>query len=284
MNPGNLQTVSFCAVALALCGTLANAQELTPEQVQKLLERRQVVTKFVPGEIIVKMKTTVGISSSDLTRLKLESTERRTSGGEILYRIPTPVTATLSTSQARERTMALVRELSERSDVEYAQPNYILHIADTTPNDTRYPEQWHYRNNGSGSGESPGGIRLPKAWDAGTGAQGIVVAVIDTGILPNHPDISGSPNLVTGYDMISDPTRANDGSGRDNVPTDPGDAVAANECGPGEPAQPNSWHGTGFLRQLLQDITFARFVNAFYTDNFMPGPIVALKTTDSFFK
>ena len=38
---------------------------------------------------------------------------------------------------------------------------------------------------------------------------------------------------------------ANDGDGRDSDPTDPGDAVAANECpGPSHPAQPNSWHGT----------------------------------------
>jgi serine protease len=70
------------------------------------------------------------------------------------------------------------------------------------------------------------------------------VAVIDTGILPNHEDISGSPNLVNGYDMISDPGIGNDGDGRDATATDPGDAIAANECYPGSPAQPNSWHGT----------------------------------------
>jgi len=69
---------------------------------------------------------------------------------------------------------------------------------------------------------------------------------IDTGILPNHEDIAGSPNLISGYDMISDTSRANDGSGRDNDPTDPGDAMAQGECGFGQPPQPqpNSWHGS----------------------------------------
>jgi serine protease len=128
--------------------------------------------------------------------------------------------------------------------VEYAQPNYILRIADRTPNDPRYPEQWHYFNNGTGAGMVPGGINLPKAWDASTGSNAVVVAVIDTGILPNHPDIQGSPNLVAGYDMISDPSIANDGGGRDSDPTDPGDAAAAGECYPGSPALPDSWHGT----------------------------------------
>ena len=52
---------------------------------------------------------------------------------------------------------------------------------------------------------SHGGINLPKAWDVTDGSPSIVVAVIDTGILPDHEDIAGSPNLVPGFDMISEP-------------------------------------------------------------------------------
>jgi serine protease len=70
------------------------------------------------------------------------------------------------------------------------------------------------------------------------------VAIIDTGILPNHEDIVGSPNLVPGYDMISDPFTAHDGDGRDVDPTDPGDAVAPGECSPTDPGGGDSWHGT----------------------------------------
>ena len=81
-------------------------------------------------------------------------------------------------------------------------------------------------------------------WDRTAGSANVVVAVVDTGIVPNHPDIVGSPNLVAGIDMISDVAVANDGDGRDNDPTDPGDAVAADECFPGDSAQPASWHGT----------------------------------------
>jgi serine protease len=166
-----------------------------------------------------------------------------TSGGELLYRIPPTALKTLSPTQARDRTLEVVRQLRADPNVQYAQPNYILRIV-RTPNDPRFPEQWHYRDNGTGTGQSPGGINLPRAWDASIGSSSIVVAVIDTGILPNHPDIVGSPNLIAGFDMISDPAIANDGGGRDNDPTDPGDAVAADECFPGDPAQPASWHGT----------------------------------------
>jgi serine protease len=229
----------------AACVLTAGAQERTPGVVQSLLEpKAPPETLFVPGEIIVRMKPAMSIRGADRTLLGLQEKEKITSGGEIIFRIAPSVSGSMTHAGLRERTLAVVRELSQRPDVEYAQPNYILRVADTIPNDPRFAEQWHYFNNGGAAGQSPGGINLPKAWDVSTGSSSVVVAVIDTGILPNHPDIQGSPNLVQGFDMISSPAIANDGGGRDSDPTDPGDAVAANECYPGSPALPNSWHGT----------------------------------------
>jgi serine protease len=223
----------------------AQAQERSPEVVERLLEKRKPPqAQFVPGEIIVKMKYSFGVQGADLRRLGIQEKERITSGGEIIYRITPSQRATLSAAKLNDETLKIAGQLSARPDVEYAQPNYILQIAATTPNDPRYSEQWHYFTNGSAAGQSPGGVNLPQAWDASTGSSSVVVAVIDTGILPNHPDIQGSPNLVAGYDMISDSFIANDGGGRDSDPTDPGDAIAANECYSGSPAQPDSWHGT----------------------------------------
>ncbi len=243
-------STALLAVMVALAslayGTLpGEAQERTPEEVRRLLERRTIPpqAQFVPGEVIVKMKPARTLGPADLKRFGVEDGKRVTSGGELLYRIPPTALKTLSPTQARDRTLEVVRQLRADPNVQYAQPNYILRIV-RTPNDPRFPEQWHYRDNGTGTGQSPGGISLPRAWDTSTGSSSIVVAVIDTGILPNHPDIVGSPNLLAGFDMISDPAIANDGGARDNDPTDPGDAVAADECFPGDPAQPASWHGT----------------------------------------
>jgi serine protease len=233
-----------CVVSVLSFG-LAQGQERQPNVVQSLLEpKAPAEVQFVPGEVIVRMKPAVTLGPAEAQRFGLDVKEQVTSGGEIIYRITPSVRAAMSAASLRERTLQLVREFKARPDVEYAQPNYILRIADRTPNDPRYPEQWHYFTNGTAAGQAPGGINLPKAWDTSTGSGSVVVAVIDTGILPNHPDIQGSPNLVPGYDMISSPTIANDGGGRDNDPTDPGDAVAANECYQGSPALPDSWHGT----------------------------------------
>lgn len=218
-----------------------------PKTVEAMLEKR-VTPAFVPGEVVVKMKPAAAgalrvMPSTELKRLNLETRQDTTSGGEIVYRLAPTMLKSLSAKEAGDRTLAAAKSLAARPDVEYAQPNYIFQVT-ATPNDSAYSKQWHYFDNGSGAGQAPGGINLPTTWNTNKGSSAVVVAVIDTGILPGHEDISGSPNLVNGYDLISDPDTANDGDGRDADATDPGDAISANECFPGSPALPSSWHGT----------------------------------------
>jgi serine protease len=221
---------------------------MAPATVEAMLEKRASrAPRFVPGQIIVRMKRDAQgrprpMAAEAVRAMNLEVLREQTSGGEVVLRLPPQRMRELSAAAATERTLAAVRSLQQRRDVEYAQPNYLVHIA-VSPSDPAFVRQWHYRDNGSAADQSPGGINLPTAWETNRG-NGVVVAVIDTGILPSEEDIAGSPNLVPGYDMISDDAIASDGGGRDSDPTDPGDAVTADECGPGTPAQPSSWHGT----------------------------------------
>ncbi|MFZ5602384.1 MAG: S8 family serine peptidase [Pseudomonadota bacterium] len=103
------------------------------------------------------------------------------------------------------------------------------------PTDPLYVSQWALS-------EATGGVRPQAAWDF-TQGQGAVVAILDTGVLP-HADLVG--NLLPGYDFVSNTFMANDGGGRDSDASDPGDAIAADDCGSGVPEQdePSSWHGT----------------------------------------
>ena len=87
-------------------------------------------------------------------------------------------------------------------NVEYAEPDRIMRPL-LTPNDTRFNLQWHYS-------EATAGVNAPAAWEKATG-KGIVVAVIDTGVL-KHADLA--TNLVQGFDFISDADTAGDGDGR----------------------------------------------------------------------
>ncbi len=83
------------------------------------------------------------------------------------------------------------------------------------------------------------------AWARSTGA-GVVVAVLDTGVLANHADLVGQ--VFSGYDFVRDTTYSNDGDGRDADASDPGDWITATEdaSGPykGCGRQDSSWHGT----------------------------------------
>ena len=89
------------------------------------------------------------------------------------------------------------------------------------PNDPRYDEQWYLHE--------PFGINLPSAWDISTGSSGVVIAVLDTGVLPHRDLSSGRILTLQGVDLISDTYTANDGDGRDSDPTDPGDKVDPND-------------------------------------------------------
>lgn len=133
-----------------------------------------------------------------------------------------------------KETAALMNDIAADDEVEFVEEDALLQIA-LTPNDTQYTNQWHYY-------ETTGGIRAPAAWDRATG-QGVVVAVLDTGFRP-HVDLN--PNILPGYDMISDTFIANDGGGRDSDARDPGDWTNAGECGGGQPTsfRSSSWHGT----------------------------------------
>ncbi len=126
-----------------------------------------------------------------------------------------------------------VSELAKSSTVLSIEEDFIMEKS-LSPSDPEYSSQWHYF-------DTLGGINLPNAWEQTTGSSSVVVAVLDTGITA-HPDLAG--RILSGADLISDLSFANDGNGRDTDPSDPGDWV-----NPGDPCYqgqslPSSWHGT----------------------------------------
>lgn len=159
----------------------------------------------------------------------------RSGGGSALYQLPAPAVASsraarlpsqpaaMSVEQAeRYATLVAIKQLAASGIGGYSHPNYRL-SAQATPNDPRYSQQWHYPL-----------INLDLAWDIATDVHptGARVAVIDTGSLPDHPDMAGQ--FSGGYDFISDVSNSGDGDGIDSDPTDPGDGGGS----------ASSFHGT----------------------------------------
>jgi subtilisin family serine protease len=67
------------------------------------------------------------------------------------------------------------------------------------PNDEYFPYQWHLHNTGQFGGTPDADINAPEAWEITAGDPNIVVAIVDTGVDSNHPDLVN--NLVSGYDV-----------------------------------------------------------------------------------
>ncbi|MCD2339701.1 S8 family serine peptidase [Ideonella azotifigens] len=149
---------------------------------------------------------------------------------------------------------ALAARLAADSEVEWAVVDG-RRSALAAPNDPLYPSGLPANVNSLAAGQwylhAPdssvkSAVNAENAWALTQGSSSVVVAVLDTGVRPDHPDFAGK--LLSGYDFVSDAATGNDGDGRDSDPSDPGDWITSAEdasgtfkgCG----AETSSWHGT----------------------------------------
>ena len=83
-------------------------------------------------------------------------------------------------------------KLRGKNEILYVEPNYKVRLLSTFPDDTRFNELWGMNNTGQSGGTVDADIDAPQAWDIHTGSSDIIVAVIDTGVNYNHPDLSAN--------------------------------------------------------------------------------------------
>jgi len=79
-----------------------------------------------------------------------------------------------------EDVLTVIDALNELDNVEYAEAMYIRELYDTqfVPNDAYYSQSWHHPI-----------VSTPEAWDIQTGSDTVVIAIIDTGVDTDHPDL-----------------------------------------------------------------------------------------------
>jgi len=136
----------------------------------------------VEGQIIVKFKE--GISDAVIQeRLRLYH-------ATIKGKINGINSTVLEVPKGQEE--SILKEISNDPIVKYAEPDYIQHV-EFVPNDTYFKNQWGLSNTGqtifSSKGTMHADVNVSTAWDVTKGA-GVKVAIIDTGIDLNHPDVA----------------------------------------------------------------------------------------------
>ena len=232
---------AFLSLAVAVGTTQAAAPEFNPA-----LARPGNATAEPPQRVIVKLrsaptaaKLAAGSIGAIAARSKLDLTALRVITPEL------QVVQLVPQASGEDPRAALAR-LRADPEVRYAEPDRRVY-AHAVPNDPLAPGQWYL------SAAQPSAINATAAWDVTTGSNGVVIAVIDTGVRFEHADLKRANlagRLLPGYDFVSaNPGggffTANDGDDRDADPSDPGDWVAASEVTPTCNSSGNSsWHGT----------------------------------------
>lgn len=158
---------------------------------------------YVPGEVLVKFKPSADTSTIQKLHEAIAASPRKAIPKAGVVRIKLPEDVSVE---------AAVKHYTKSPQVEYAEPNYIYRASSLFPSDPFFANLWGLHNIGQTGGTSDADIDAPEAWSVTTGSSSIVIAVIDTGIDYNHPDLA--PNIWTNLpESAGTPGVDDDGNG-----------------------------------------------------------------------
>ncbi|WP_404456761.1 S8 family peptidase [Oceanobacillus kapialis] len=143
------------------------------------------------GEVIVKFKDSVSLNSQEQI---LKDVNAKVQPSPNVVKSPFVV---LEVGDVE----SVVKTLNSNAKVEYAEPNYILKAA-WTPNDTYFSTSYQYGLFNTSADH---------AWDYARGSASQEIAVLDTGVDYNHPDLNGKTNR--GYDFVDRDYTPSDANG-----------------------------------------------------------------------
>jgi len=165
-------------------GTMARAAALAPLVFEEVPGQREF-----SGDLIVRSKA----GKPGVADARLAPSIKRTSAfvREHVVRVPAGMT---------EGEFAAA--LMATGDYMHAEPNWTLFPLGTVPNDSQFASSWQHNR-----------LDSSEAWDIHTGESDIIVAICDTGIDSNHPDLEDA--LIPGYNAASNLTEAQGGDTED---------------------------------------------------------------------
>src|SRR6476646_4950804 len=153
------------------------------------------------------------------------------------------------------------------SRVRFAELDGIVHAL-RVPNDEYLPTQWSVTK-----------TRAEQAWDLSVGSPQVVVALLDTGVDAEQPDLSGK--LVAGYDYVNNDQDPSDDNGHGTAVAGIVAANSDNHIGVAGycwacrlmPVKVLGSDGTGFASGLAQGIIWATDHGARVLNLSLGGPV-----------
>ena len=162
-------------------------------------------SSYVPGELLVKHKRDVRAAAKRYYRTLWDIRTLRT------FRVTGAHHVRLPRGMTVKEALEIYRDDPE---VEYAEPNYYRHTS-VTPDDTYFNWLWGLNNTGQRvngiSGTPDADIDAPEAWDITEGSSDMIIAIVDTGVDYDHPDLSD--NIWTNPGETPDNGVDDDGNG-----------------------------------------------------------------------
>lgn len=143
---------------------------------------KNMPAKYVPGEVLVKFKPGTSILAMNNLHGALGAGKIRDIRHLGIHRMKLPEDVKVEEA---------VRIYRNDPNVEFAEPNYIVKTC-AIPNDPGYSLQWGLNNTGQTGGTPGADIHVQNAWDVTKGSNNIIIAVVDTGVAYDHPDLAGN--------------------------------------------------------------------------------------------
>jgi subtilisin family serine protease len=197
---GNEKTAKISSDTSKMSNTVKVTESIIKVSADSIISEMDKA-KYKQGELLVKFKEGIKASSAQMRHQAM--------GARVIKRIPLIDVDHVKLPEGADMKEAIIGYMKD-PNVQYAQPNYIMHLFDTVPNDPSFGQQWGLRNIGQYASGTPGAdISAPKAWDIVTGSyNNVFVAVVDTGIDQSHPDLFN--NVVQGYNFFNNNTDTKD--------------------------------------------------------------------------
>lgn len=161
-----------------------------PQSIQEKL-----AAKHAPDRLVIRYKAGVADAAKDQVLQKVQ-------GGRIkkIYLINADV---VHLTKGKDVGQAITQAEAD-PNVEYAEPDYVVHTDLTLSNDPLGPNEWGLNNTGQSGGKVDADIDMPEAWALYKPTATVTVAVIDTGIDYIHPDLVNQVWVNKGEDLNAD--------------------------------------------------------------------------------